>query len=305
MLRKLILLLLSAITISAIAADAPAPISQSLPTHPKVTFAIIRTAKLSVTEALVYAGGSFTSKVSNDFSAFLVRHGADTFLFDAGLGSKVADQYRLDMPWWQSLFFKYEDPVDPVRAQLLRAGIEPVQTIILSHSHWDHASGIVDFPDSTVLVHPAELEMIRHPAAGVGGSWHSQVSAQSIKWKALAFRPVSYRGFASSLDLYGDGTVVLVPLLGHTRGSIGMFITVASGKQYFFVGDAVWNAKALKFGSPKFWAARWLVDGEIEQTQDTVDQIRVLMDAHPDIVVVPSHDGSVQTALGYFPAWVE
>ncbi|WP_183033134.1 MBL fold metallo-hydrolase [Cupriavidus sp. UME77] len=305
MFRMLVLLLLSAIAMPAIADNGSAPGSPSTSGQPKVAFAIIRTAELSVTEALVYSGGSFTRKVSSNFSAFLVKHGTDTLLFDAGLGSKVADQYRQDMPWWQSLFFKYENPVAPVIDQLLRAGMEPVQTIILSHSHWDHASGISDFPNATVLVHPAELSVIRRPTAGVGGSWPSQVSAQSIKWKSLAFEPVSYKGFANSRDLYGDGTVVLVPLLGHTPGSIGMFISVDSGAQYFLVGDAVWNAKALKLGSPKFWAARWLVDGDIEQTQDAVDQIRALAGRHPDIVVVPAHDGPVQTSLGYFPAWVE
>ncbi|MHA7685971.1 MBL fold metallo-hydrolase [Cupriavidus sp. PET2-C1] len=297
--------MLSTIAMPAIAANGSPPGSHSTSIQPKVAFSIIRTAELSVIEALVYTGGSFTRKVSNNFSAFLVKHGNDTFLFDSGLGSKVADQYRKSMPWWQSLFFKYEDPVDPVIDQLLRARMEPVQTIILSHSHWDHASGISDFPNSTVLVHPAELSMIDDPTDGVGGSWRSQVSAKSIKWKTLAFEPVPYRGFASSRDLYGDGTVVLVPLLGHTPGSIGMFISVDSGTQYFLVGDAVWNAKALKLGGPKFWAARWLVDGDIEQTQDAVEQIRALIDRHPDIVVVPAHDGHVQTSLGYFPAWVE
>ena len=110
---------------------------------------------------------------------------------------------------------------------------------------------------------------------------------------------------ASSADLFGDGSIVLVPLFGHTAGSVGMFVTVDSGKRYFFVGDAVWNAQALKKGSPKFWAARLLVDDDCAHTQQSIEQIRTLMAKRPEIVVVPAHDGTVQQTLGYFPAWVK
>lgn len=274
-------------------------------TASSVGFAIIKTAKLPVAEALVYSGGSLTKKVDSNFSAFLVRHGESTFLFDAGLGSKVAEQYQQDMPLWQRLFFKYDDPVSSARSQLDRAGITPIQTIILSHSHWDHASGISDFPDATVLAPEPEMAIIRHPTTGVGGSWPSQVAAKTTKWQTLEFKPIAYENFASSADLFDDGSVVLVPLFGHTAGSVGMFVTVNSGKRYFFVGDAVWNAQALKKGSPKFWAARLLVDNDSAHTQQSIEQIRALMAKKPEITVVPAHDGTVQQALGYFPAWVK
>jgi len=281
-----------------------------LPTTPttvtsSVSFSIIKTAKLPVAEGLVYSGGRLTKKVDSNFSAFLVQHGESTFLFDAGLGNKVAEQYRQDMPLWQQLFFKYDDPVSSARNQLDSAGIAPVKTIILSHSHWDLASGISDFPDATVFAPEPEMAIIRHPTTGVGGSWPSQVADRTIKWQTLAFKPIAYENFESSADLYGDGSIVLVPLFGHTTGSIGMFVTVDSGKRYFFIGDAVWNANALKKGSPKFWAARQLVDGDIAQTQHTIEQIRTLMAKKPEIIVVPAHDGTVQQALGYFPAWVK
>ena len=303
--------MLKALFLTAIAAFAStttyAVESSTTPTITKssVSFAIIKTAKLPVAEGLVFSGGSLLKKVDSNFSAFLVKHGESTFLFDAGLGNKVAEQYQQDMPLWQRLFFKYDDPVSSARSQLDRAGIAPVKTIILSHSHWDHASGISDFPDATVLAPEAEMAIIRHPTTGVGGSWPSQVAAKTTKWQTLNFKPVAYENFASSADLFGDGSIVLVPLFGHTAGSVGMFVTVDSGKRYFFVGDAVWNAQALKKGSPKFWAARLLVDDDGAHTQQSIEQIRTLMAKRPEIVVVPAHDGTVQQTLGYFPAWVK
>lgn len=273
-------------------------------TPPNVGFSIIKTGSLRVREALVFAGGDLGKEVETIFSAVLVKHGEDSFLFDTGLGSNIAGQYRQDMPLWNRPFFRYEDPVAPARAQLDKAGVAPVRRVFLSHSHWDHASGVADFPEAEVWVPEEEMAVIRQPASALGGAWPSQVGAQSIQWKTLEFKPVPYEGFSHSADLFNDGKVVLVPMFGHTPGSIGMFVQVDSGKRYFFVGDVVWNAGAVKEGRPKFWPARIQVDKDSGQTQRTVDQVRAIAERDPDLVVVPAHDGAVQRALGFFPGWI-
>lgn len=271
---------------------------------PEVGFSIVKTGTLQVREGLVFSGGSFSKKIDNIYSAVLIKHGGEFLLFDTGLGSNIAAQYRQDMPLWLRPFFKYQDPVLPVKAQLEGAGIAPPARIVLSHSHWDHASGVTDFAGTPVLVAPEELAAIRQPAGKLGAPWPSQVGDPSIRWQAIAFEPRPHEGFERSLDLYKDGKVVLVPMYGHTPGSVGLFLTVDSGKRYFFVGDVVWNAGALVNGSPKFWVARLHADGDAAQTQATIEQIRAAMRRDPALVVVPAHDGTVQDALGYFPAWV-
>lgn len=269
----------------------------------EVSFAIIRTARLPVLQAMIFSGGGL-HQVDTNFSAFLIRHGQDAFLFDSGLGRQISAQYQHDMPWWQRPFFRYDDPVQPARDQLNKAGIAPVQRIILSHSHWDHASALGDFPEAEVWASASEMALIRHPTSGVGGSWGSQVALPTTRWHVVEFQPVAYQGFASSLDLYGDGSVVLVPMPGHTPGSVGLFVTVASGRHYLFVGDVVWSASALREGRAKFWPARVLVDHDAGQTQQVIEQIRHAMQRDPQLVVVPAHDGVVQGALGYFPHWI-
>jgi glyoxylase-like metal-dependent hydrolase (beta-lactamase superfamily II) len=270
-----------------------------------VEFAIVKTGKTTTLKGMMVSGGGFTTKVGGNFSAILVKHGQTHFLFDSGLGTKIAQQYQQDMPWWARVFFKYEDPVVPARTQLDQAGIPPVERIFLSHAHWDHASGLSDFPEAVVWAAPEELTVVAHAAPGMGGSWPSQVSLQSIRWQALDFRSQPYKGFDRSIDVFADGSVVLVPMFGHTPGSIGMFVTVDSGKRFFFCGDAVWRADALKDGSPKFWPASLIVDQDREQTQHTIDQMRELVRQDPALVVVPAHDDAVQSALGYFPLWVK
>lgn len=270
-----------------------------------VSFSIIKTGKTTSREALIYSGGRWGQAVDSNFSAILIRHGDRELLFDTGLGAQVDRQYAGGMPVWARAFFKYDKPIDPVRAQLARAGEKPVRQIILSHSHWDHASGVVDFPAAEVWVTAEEREVIGKPGKGLGQAWASQVGAPGIAWRTLAFKPTRYHGYDRSLDLFGDGSAVLVPQSGHTPGSVGLFLTTSSGKRYFFCGDAVWSAAALRGARPKFWLANRLADHDKARTQAEIVRMTALAKREPDLTIVPAHDATVQNHLGYFPKWVE
>jgi glyoxylase-like metal-dependent hydrolase (beta-lactamase superfamily II) len=287
-----------AAALSLLVAAAGLPAFAAAP--PKVSFAIVKTGHSTVQESLLYAGGDKKKTVENDFSAFLIRHGDDAFLFDTGLGARIDAQYARDMPGWKQRFFKYLKPIVPARDQLARGGLPPISRIILSHSHWDHASGVVDFPQAEVWLSKEELGFIRG-----GNAWPSQVGDPAIRWRTIAFQPKPYRGFPESLDLYGDGTVVLVPQFGHTPGSVGMFVTTSSGRRFFFCGDTVWSAAAIPQGRPKFWLAGLLADSDGARTKAEIERMRALLKADPGLTIVPAHDSRVQARLGFFPAWVE
>jgi glyoxylase-like metal-dependent hydrolase (beta-lactamase superfamily II) len=286
----------------AIASPAYAAAAEIAP--PTVGFAIVKTSQVAVAQRLLAPNGSLFKQIDSNFSAFLIKHKQDYLLFDTGLGEQVDAQYQQDMPLWMRPFFKYDRPVVSARAQLAKAGLPPIQRVILSHGHWDHASGVKDFPQAKIGVAAEELANIRNPSGG-GGTWASQVADPSIQWDVLVFNGDPFKGYPQSLDLYQDGTVVLVPMPGHTQGSVGLFLTVDSGTVYFFIGDVAWTQDALQAGASKFWAAGLLVDQNAAQTQSSVEQVRATAQAHPGLVVVPAHDSKVQDALGYFPNWVK
>lgn len=292
--------------LAACLALGPAPARAQAPeAAPRVRFAVLRTATMPVQQGLVMSGGSFGQTVQTHFSAFLIEHGSDRLLLDAGLGRQVERQYAQDMPAWNRPFFRVPALIQPVAQQLQDAGIAAPRRILLSHAHWDHASGLEDFPGAEVWLAAPELDFVRRAASQVGTAWPSQVKDKPLQWKSLAFQPVPHEGFEASLDLYGDGRVVVVPMFGHTPGSIGLFLRVSSGKRFFFVGDVVWSAAALAEGRPKFWLARWLVDQDADLTQTAIERIRAAMARDPALVVVPAHDGAVHDGLGHFPQWVE
>lgn len=272
--------------------------------RPRVGFSILKTSKVAVVERLLLPGGSFTQRIDTNFSAFLIKHHNDYLLFDTGLGANIEAQYAQDMPHWARPFFKFDKPILPARKQLDDAGFAPIQRVIISHGHWDHASGVPDFPEAHIFAAKDEMHSIANPSSGAATAWPSQVAAPATRWAPLVLQPVAHKGYAQSLDLFNDGSVVLVAMPGHTEGSIGMFVTVDSGKCYFFIGDVAWKTGAVQAGAPKFWAASVIVDRDRDQTRSSVEQVRDVTRKYPDLVLVPAHDAAVQDTLGYFPNWV-
>ena len=161
-------------------------------------------------------------------SGFVIRHGEHLLAFDLGLGSQIDRQYGAEMPMWARPTFSYARPVDPLAAQFARAGQPLPEEVLLSHSHWDHGSGLEDIPKARVWVSGPELDLIRASHGGAGQPWMSQVGRPDIRWETLTFPDGPWMGFDRSLDVFGDKSVVVVPMPGHTPGSVGLFVTVDS-----------------------------------------------------------------------------
>ncbi len=278
--------------------DAALKLPQAQPS--RVRFAILKTSHLSAPEIFTYACGSLFRQVTMQQVAVLVEHPQGSFLFDTGLGRNIDAQVAEDMPWWARQVFTYEKGV-PASDQLDAAGVARPRLIVASHAHWDHVSGIKDFPDAEILVPAPEkafIETMQWPAV-----LRSQVSGDAIQWRTLTFDDKPYAGFPQSADLHGDGSIVFVPLYGHTPGSVGMFLTLGSGRRFFFVGDAVWRRAALFGAHPKFWLMNRIVDNDPEATDTMLRRIVAVMKSNPGLTVLPAHDGEAQDLIGYFPHW--
>lgn len=256
---------------------------------------LLPTGTVSSKEGFTVRGGDLGKNISMLMTAIYVEHERGAYLFDAGLSSRGQAHYETT-PTVMQLASRLTLS-DAAKTRLDKARrTSALKGILLSHSHWDHVSGVADFAESLpVFVHPNEIAFARsHPLAAL---------ARDIghKLEPLAFDDGPHEMWETSEDIFGDGSVVLVPLPGHTPGSMGLFVTTRD-KRFFFVGDLVWNAQGVEKCEERPWLARRDVDVDPTGVREQIARTHRLTKLDPALIVVPAHD---ERASALVPTWPE
>lgn len=267
-----------------------------------LSFSVIQTAQSSGTsEAMVVESGDLFTWRKLEHISVLVRHPRGDFLWDTGIGIEIEAQTTV-FSFIESILFRIEN-VKPARLQLDENGydVKKLMAIIPSHMHWDHASGIEDFLGVPVWI---QQESYDEAVSGQPSSFlQSQYDHKAINWQILKLADQVYQGFSKSLDIYGDGTAVLVDLSGHTHGQLGLFLSMKSGKRYFFIGDTVWAVKGVRDNKSRPAIVEWLVgvDTDIEKNARVIEKIHLLSKRDTDLIIVPAHDELQIKKLPHYP----
>lgn len=245
-----------------------------------------------------------TGKTFSNFSfgstagGILVRHPAGDLLIDTGNSSHFLDEIR-GYPFgiWLKLRFLAGQltPKIPLPELLRQVKEDPAKLrwVVLSHAHLDHAGGLMDLPRVPVLLSEEELQFANDPKAQAKGfAIAAHVSKFPMPGKpSLRFDPVPYESFDESADLYRDGSVVVVPLRGHTPGSVGIFVNLSPNHRLFYVGDAVDDERGFEQRVGKSLVLR-----DSDNDEALADQIVArLSDLHeklPDLAIIPAHGRS-------------
>lgn len=180
-------------------------------------------------------GASLTIEVPT----FLIRHDRGTVLFDTGvdcfaqqdavtrLCQRIAANYRL------SHFRLYAAPHENVIDQLASLGVRPedVTHVINSHFHFDHCGCNALFTRATFIVQRAEMEMARSPNSRYNPA----------DWD----HPLDYQLVDGEHDVFGDGTLVLIPTPGHTAGHQSLRVRAAPDVDFVLTADACYSKEHL------------------------------------------------------------
>jgi N-acyl homoserine lactone hydrolase len=233
-----------------------------------------------------YRGGSFRDRRDFAMTATLVRHPRGDLLIDTGFGRDI-EAHLGAMPFLFRVATSYSR-LQPAAEALAAAGYDAKNLggIILTHAHWDHVSGVADFPGTPVWVTREERRYIDE--AGVLTVVIRDLPG--VRYQEYACDDGPYLGFPSSRDVYGDGSIVLVPAAGHTPGSVIVFLTLPTQKRYAMVGDLVWQREGISEREERPWLQRMLADADPDGVRVNVLRMAAIAARFPDIVLVPAHD---------------
>jgi len=172
-------------------------------------------------------------------SCVLLRHRQGNVLFDTGCHPSVPD--NPDARWGG--LAKFMTPIMPAGENALNAlaaiGVEPgdIDGVVCSHLHPDHCGCNAFFKKATFFIHARELEAARAPGAEAQGYLPAD-------WD----HPMRLDTIAAERDIFGDGRIVLIPLPGHTPGTMGALVALDRSGLFFLASDTVSLRETLDTG---------------------------------------------------------
>ena len=182
-------------------------------------------------------------------SAYLIEHPKGLLLFDTGWSREVSPRGEYDRIAQvkhmgvghflinQAILPKGEALVE----QLAEKNIFPsnIDCVILSHLHTDHASGLKQLIGAKkFLVSAPELDDTKKfPIRYVSSMW------DGINFETFDFAETGAGPVGKSFDLFGDGTIELINIPGHTSGLAAMKIS-NGGKFVLLFSDGGYAEKS-------------------------------------------------------------
>lgn len=220
-------------------------------------------------------------KIDGVVSCYVVRHGDQYLLWDAGIGRAYLPGGAGGMVGFQLN--------STISEQLSKLGLDTsrINLLAISHLHFDHVGQAEHFPGATLIV--------------AGSEWSNMKGSQpdSLGVRA-ALSPWLQGNGAIRLvdgdsDIFGDGSVVMLSAPGHTGGHHILLVRLTSGA-VLLVGD-LWHSE------------QQVRDGEVSQhTEDRAAllasrarALEIAKNLHARLIV--SHDADDVGKLPRFPAW--
>ncbi|MBM2614854.1 N-acyl homoserine lactonase family protein [Actinoplanes sp. LDG1-06] len=167
----------------------------------------------------------------------LLRSAGRCILVDTGFADEAVYR-RLTTKYGET---RWRHPVDA----LARVGVSPgdVDTILLTHNHFDHAGCLDAFPDAHIWIQRREVESYVAAAARPGRFEFLTRSCQADLPQVLASRPSTLAdGFAT----VAPGVELRPAFDTHTAGSQVVAVTNDTDGTWVFAGDNVYSYENLE-----------------------------------------------------------
>jgi N-acyl homoserine lactone hydrolase len=154
-------------------------------------------------------------------SCYLIRHGSDYLLWDTGLSGDVFGKKVVDGVFTLTLKAR-------IVPQLAQIGVTPEQVrfVGISHRHFDHIGQVGDFPQATLLIGAGDFTAIK-----------ADSPAATVPFKAWISGSAKVEAIDGDKDVFGDGSVVMLGMPGHTTGHHALLVRLKSTGPVLLSGD--------------------------------------------------------------------
>jgi glyoxylase-like metal-dependent hydrolase (beta-lactamase superfamily II) len=249
-----------------------------------VSVTTLRQVPQSVPTSFIVEGRRQPRRLGNSLASFVVTHPEATFIVDPGVCVDAETRAVAQLPGFLRRAVRPPADVVPTITALQESAFGVIDFALPTHAHWDHVCGLLDLPDLPVHLHRRERDWVMSgPVAPVGGVRDSLAGRVAVGYD-LDGPPVLT--FASSHDLFGDGSVVLVDLAGHTPGSVGILLHTNAG-WVLLAGDAAWHTWQIEDIRQKSSYPGGIADVDRSETFRTLHRLHAVKDR---VTIVPTHD---------------
>lgn len=241
----------------------------------------INTGFCRIPEALLLTQGQWRWTKQPIRVGLLQHPSRGTWLIDTGLHPRLNKS-------WSKLF-------------LLLAGLEmlPFQSpeaisgILLTHWHLDHTGGLLDFPRLPVIASRDGFQATQGrknwgaDLLRLVRGYDNRLIPKDVEERTHWLEDLPLVAISSEFqgrDLFGDGSVMAVPLPGHAAGQHGFWL---ESTKLFYVADAIGDNKMLEDGiEPR---APQLIAENRAAERETRLKLRRLVRERPDIKIQCCH----------------
>lgn len=156
-------------------------------------------------------------------SCYLIKHGDRYMLWDAGLPAALKGAATDPKPAMSPTL------AATLPEQLAKIGVAPAAISILgiSHYHFDHIGQAPSFPAATLMIGKRDFDALKAGAPGVDG-------APLAHWLTGGGKTEPVMG---DKDVFGDGSVVMLDLPGHTPGHHALLVNLPRTGVVLLSGD--------------------------------------------------------------------
>lgn len=232
---------------------------------------------------------------------FVVEHEQGLVLFDSGQDpASLTDPDYYPKSAVMRLVYRrlarFEiGPTETVSAQLAALGYraEEVRTVVLSHLHQDHIGGLRELPGARFVVSATEWQAMTARNAETAGYLPRHTDLPGARWDRVSFEATSDAAlgpFTAAHDLFGDGSLVLLPTPGHTEGSLSMLVRRAGMAPLLLVGDLTYDVDGMRRGRVPGIGRRAVL-------HDTTRRVLELERHTAGLAILPAHDRATNAQL--------